>query len=287
MYLSPQITARALQGLPRGRYLMGARISRRSSLRYLSALTPDQAVESIFPAARVGKSAGHNQAVRDVMMQAVQTGTLVGAHGQPAYIPGTADCAGAKGSIKAPVLTAIGGTAIKLAVVSGPGAPFVLAAGAVMSVVGFISGIFTHHHQQAVAKERGTLCVAVPAAQNALLAVDQALQQRQMTAAQAADAMDEIVNDFKSYVSGIIHGSDPTSRGECNAACVMLSELRAIAAYKKSAYQDMSVAAPSGSSTSGGAAGAVTGAVAQAAAQFGIPPLALYAIGGLLLWKLL
>jgi hypothetical protein len=236
----------------------------------LSAITADAAAESVFPLARVTKTAGHTQSVRDMLVAAAQSGQL-----SPSYVPGTQDCKGAAGSIRPAVMTAIGTTALKIAPMTGPAAPFVFAAGLVTDVVGFIGGIFTHHHQQAVAKERGTLCVEVPAANNALQAIDAAVQAGQLTPAQAQQGLDAVVQQFKSNVAAIMKGTDPASSGACNAACVMLAELRAAVSYKKSVYADMA------------SASAAPFSVSTLTASTGLPPWALYAAAGLVLWKLL
>lgn len=220
---APVRRARTVYALPSGRFLLGA-------------ITPDQAAEQVFPLAKVTGGAGHTLAVRNYIVQAAQTGQMF-----PAYLPGTPDCAGVPGSIGAPLLSTIGGTIVKFAPAAGPAAPFVFAAGIVVNIAGFVAGIFTHHHQQAVAKERGTLCVEVPAANNALQAIDQAVQQGYLSPQQAISGLSTLVAQFQSAVSGILKGSDPTS-GQCNAACVMLSELRAAALEKQSVYQDLAAA---------------------------------------------
>jgi hypothetical protein len=291
VYGAPQFVGARARG---GTYYLGTPLSRRRR-GALAALTPDRCAEQIFPAAQVRSGAGHNAAVRNLMVQAAAAGSMLNSQGQPAYIPGTADCAGAAGSVKGPVMTTIGGTAIKIAAATGPGAPFVFAAGVVLDVVGFIGGIFTHHHQQAVAKERGTLCVEVPAANNALQAIDAAVQQGQMTPQQAQQGLDALVTNFRAGVGGIIHGSDPMSSGECNAACVMLSQLRAIVACRKSVYQDLAAqqataaaASPGGSSTSPVAAvlAPVIAPIEAAVQSAGLPSWVVPAAGLLLLWKL-
>src|SRR5580704_16337991 len=172
MYGTPQFARR--RG---GSYLRGAPLSRHARRRLqrfsgLGALTADQAVEQIFPAAQVKTSAGHNSAVRALMVQAVQTGQLIDATGSPAYIPGTADCAASGVSATQVTLTSIAATAGKLAPLTGPAAPFVLIGAAIAGLFGAILG----HHQAAVRKEQSVLCSAVPAANNYLNLIDQAVQ---------------------------------------------------------------------------------------------------------------
>src|SRR5260370_25359928 len=76
MYLSQQYGRPS----PRGLYLAGGATTklRRASrtLRYLAAITPEQATEQIFPQARVGKSPGHDQGARDAILASAQQRTF-------------------------------------------------------------------------------------------------------------------------------------------------------------------------------------------------------------------
>lgn len=270
----------------RGTYLLGAPLSQRSlsgfkrkRIHRLGALTPDQAAEQVFPLAKVGKGTGHNQGIRDGLVSAAQAGYL------NAQLP--AMCAGGRppGMVKPVVANTAGGIAMSFVPAAFAAGPIVggivLAGAAIAKVFGFIFS----HHAAAVKKEQSILCAAVPAANDALQVIDQALASGQVTPQQAMGAVDNVVAGFQQAVSGIIKGSDPMSSGECNAACVWLSALRAVALVKKSQYQDMAAAKTAADSAS--PAAAVTSAVSQAASQIGLPPWALYAAASLLLWKLL
>lgn len=215
----------------------------------LGALTPDQATDQIFPAAQVRSGAGHNQATRDAIRASAAAGLMVNAQGSPAYIPGTAQCSatGQSGNVKLAqvsgqlALTGINtAAALSTSVAAALGGAVVL--GAATLGIGAIIGLFPllfGHHAAAVKKEQSVLCAAVPAANNYLAIIDQAVQEGKATPQQAIQALASLVSDFQSQVSSIIHGSNPMSSGECNAACVMLSELRAIVLVKQSAYQDL------------------------------------------------
>jgi hypothetical protein len=242
--------SRAVLAFPSGRFLLGA-------------ITAEQATETVFPASKVRGSAGSTQAVRNVIVASAGAGQLLDAAGQIAYMPGTADCAGV--SLLRPALTGtIGSLALKFAPqAAAAGGPI---AGAVVLAIAGISELFSaifSHHAAAIAKERSILCAAVPAANQTLGLIDQAVNAGQATPAQASSALDSAVSGFDSAVSGIIKGSDPTG-SSCNAACVMLSELRAIVALKKSQYADLAAAqsAASGSpfaSSSGASSVATSG----------------------------
>lgn len=284
MYLSAQYGRSA----PRGYYYLGGRAAskaRRSSLRYLSALTPDQATEQIFPAASVKTSAGHNQGVRNGILASVQAGQITGnTPGVLDYTPGTGECSasGVSTTVKLAQTAsglALTGTTIGLTAAgtftAAALAPWTLGISAIIGLFPIIFG----HHAAAVKKEQSVLCAAVPAANNYLQIIDQAVQSGQATPQQGQSALDSLVSDFQSQVASIIHGADPMSSGECNAACVELSKLRAIVAYKKSVYQDMAA------SSAASPVSSVTAAIQQATASAGLPSWLPYAVGGFLLWK--
>jgi hypothetical protein len=256
-------------------------------LSSLGALDPAAATEQIFPQARVKGGAGHNAATRSQILSSAQAGQMVNAGGAAAYVPGSGDCAGV--SLLKPAITGtVGSLALKFigpAFAAGP-----IVGGIVVAIAG-ISELFTAifgHHAAAVKKERSILCAAVPAANQSLQLVDQAIQAGQATPDQAPAALDNIVSGFQQAVQPIIHGADPMASGECNAACVMLSELRAIVLMKKSQYADL--AAQQAANPVGSALAPFTGAVqsAQAAvASAGLPAWLLPAAGFFLVWKLL
>jgi len=150
---------------------------RRRRRRTLGELSPDQAAEQIFPAAKVGRSAGHNQAVRDLMVRAVSAGQLLDASGAPAYSQ-TADCSatGMSSNVRLAqtasglALTGVSvGLAVSGAVTAAALAPWTMGISAIIGLFPIIFG----HHARAVKKEQSVLCAAVPAANNYLQIIDQ------------------------------------------------------------------------------------------------------------------
>lgn len=227
----------------------------------LGALTPDQAAEMIFPLARVTSSAGHNKALRDQMVASAGAGQVVNAQGAPDYIPGTSQCS-ASGVSKNIQLGQIGGqlalTGVNIGALSSPAFAAALGGTAILGAatlgIGAIIGllpIFLGHHAAAVKKEQNVLCSLIPAVNNYLLVIDQAVRTGKATPQQGIDALNSLVNDFQPQVASIIHGSDPMSAGECNAACAELSKLRAIVARMQSQYQDLIAATPPVPASSG------------------------------------
>jgi hypothetical protein len=284
MYLSSQ-------PVNRGTYLMGAPLSRRRlRLGYLAAITADQAAETVFPAASVSKHAGETSATRALLVSAATDGQLINAGGAAAYIPGTSECSatGQSTNVKLAQVSgtmAITGINVAAALSTRVGAAIGAALGpltlGLSTLVGLLPLLFGHHAQK-VKKEQSMLCAAVPAANNYLQIIDQAVSSGQVTPAQGIAALNSLQSDFRSQVSSIIKGDSPTA-SQCNAACVMYSQLKAIVAFKVSQYQDLQTS----SATAGGAVSSVTSAISSAVASTGLPPWVLYAAGGLLLYELL
>jgi len=245
--------------------MLSAYPSRRSKpLGYvvLGALSPDDATNQIFPKAKIRSGAGHNQQIWNDIRSSAAAGEMLGSHGEAAYIPGSVDCAAAGGSTgpNNVQLAQVGGSlaltginvaaALSTTVATAIGVALGPATLGISAIIGLFP-LFFGHHAAAVKREQSVLCSAVPAANNYLQIIDQAVQQGKVTPQQAIAALQSLVSDFQSQVSSIMQGTDPTSQGECNAACVMLSELRAIALVKQSQYQDLAAANPQSPMTSG------------------------------------
>jgi hypothetical protein len=251
----------------------------------LSALTPEDATEQIFPQAQVRGKAGHNASVRNEILYSAQAGQIMtAANNDLAYQPQNAECKGAS-MLKPALLSTAGGVALKFAPQAfAAGGPIV--GGIVLAVAGLseLFGAIFGHHAKAVAKERSILCAAVPSANQSLQLIDQAVSSGQATPQQAIAALDSMVSGFQQAIAPIIHGANPMSSGECNAACVMLSCLRGVVLVKKSQYQDLADAQAKAAANPVGSALAPISAAIQSA---GLPSWALPAAGFLLLWKLL
>jgi hypothetical protein len=195
----------------------------------LAGITPDAA-----SAQAIGAGTGLNDSSKANILASARAGQMINAGGSPAYIPGTADCAAAGTPATNVALNTIIGTAGMVAPFTGPAAPFVaLGAG----LVGLFSGLL-NHHKLAVKKEQSILCSAVPAANNYLQLISQAVQSGQSSPQDAIHALDSLLSDFRSNVGSIAH--------QCNAACVMTLELQAIVLELQSQYQDLIAAQNTG-----------------------------------------
>ena len=167
-----------------------------------------------------------------------QAGRIVQSGGGPIYVPGTADCAasGVSGGAQNLQLAGkVGGLALTAAATPWAGAGTALITGpvtfgisiAIAGIVGIFSTIFSHH-AAAVKKEQNVLCTAVPAANNYLDVIDQAVASGAASAQKALQALDSLASDFRSAVSGIYKS--------CNAACVMQMCLDAALATQRAKY---------------------------------------------------
>jgi hypothetical protein len=205
---------------PSGRFLLGA-------------VPPDSTfADLVLPASRVSSTAGFRPADRQNILSALVSEFI------PVYSPCNPN-AGPSGST---IAQAFGQSVLKLATspqgmaTLGPAAPYVALGGAITSLFGSIFGA----HAAAVGREQAALCAAIPAANQFLQQVDQAFQSGQLSAGQAASLLDQVVQQYESGVAPIIK----MTSSACNAACVYLRMLQAIAAKRKAQYADQAAAAP-------------------------------------------
>ena len=220
------------------------------------------AMDPATAAAQVTSSAATSSGKAAIVL-AAEHGMLVDNAGNPAYIPGTSECA-ASGISAAAKYVGLAGSGAGLAL-TGVVQTGLMAAGpatfgitiAIASIVGIFSTIL-NHHAQAVKKEQNVLCSAVPAANNYLQIIQQGVESGLATPQQGIDALNSLVNDFKNAVSSI--------EKNCNAACVMTEELQAVVLVKQSEYQDM-IAAQQAQAQAQATAAAQAAAAAAAEAQ--------------------
>lgn len=196
---------------------------------FLEGITADAAAAQVT-------THGVTSSGRTNILSAARAGMLVNSSGAPAYVPGSGDCAGAPTSNLQLAQTATGlaltGTQAGLLIAGGTAlataaAPFTLG---ISALVGLF-GVFIAHHRAAVAKEQSVLCSAVPAANNYLQVIDQAVRSGAVDPQHGIDALNSLLSDFTSAVSSISH--------ECNAGCVMTEMLHAIVLVRTGEYQDL------------------------------------------------
>lgn len=125
-------------------------------------------------------------------------------------------------------LSAAGGIAVKIAPLTGPAAPFVLAAAGIAELFGAIFG----HHAAKVKQEQQIICAVVQSVNDTLTAMDQLVQSGQISPDQASQSLDSIYPQIQAKVQPILKQDS----GHCNAACFILAEARGVIAKKKDAY---------------------------------------------------
>lgn len=106
-------------------------------------------------------------------------------------------------------------------------------AGIAAIVLPIIGGIFKHH-EQAVAREQGTLCSLIPQVNQTLIQTDAAVAQGALSVADADAQIEAMVAGFDSGVAGITQEGGNT----CNAGCVMKYAVRAAADIHEQKYHN-------------------------------------------------
>lgn len=253
----------------------------------LGAITPEQAAEIAFPQSRVRDTPGFTQTVRDNIVAAAQSGQFV------SWNP--SQCSDQPSSTGARTLQLVGsGSSLALqgAIQGGLLAAGPATFGISIAIAGITSlfGTIFGHHAQAVAQERRVLCASVPAANNYLSIIDQAVQEGKATPQQAITALQSLQADFISNVQSILKMNDD----KCNAACVWIEQLKAIVAMKSAQYQDLAAQQPMSSGSGPSIAppvssGATMTLPSRAAASSGSGwlPIAALIVGGIFLAKVL
>jgi hypothetical protein len=208
-------------------------------LRGLGAMDPSTAAAQV-----IGSDKNVNAGSKSAIAASAGALQLLDANGQPAYIPGpecsaaTGAPSGAQNDMKlASTSAGLALTGVNVGLMATGTALGPLTAGisiAVSSIIGLFSTLI-NHHAQAVAKEQTVLCSAVPAANNYLNIIAQAVSSGLSTPADGISALESLKGDFRSAVGSIYN--------DCNAACVMNMELDAVILVMESQFQDMISAA--------------------------------------------
>lgn len=225
----------------------------------------------------------------------------------------TENCAGIVGPSTAQLVTkgaglatsAAGsiGTSLAIAgIATGPLMPIVALAGGIISVFSSIFGA----HAAKVKQEQQIICAVVQSVNDSLTVLDQAVQQGQLTVQQASGSLDQLYTELQQNVQPILKQDG----GNCNAACYILAEARAVIAKRKANYPCMApppppppppppAPAPVATTTPGTAANSSSSPapvlnpqsigdyVTNLSASLGLPSWAIWAAGALLLVKVI
>jgi len=198
----------------------------------LGALDPQAVAQQIISA-----HPKLNANARNAVISSAQAGRVVNAGGAAIYIPGTRECSasGVSSNVKiAQISGQLALTGINMAAAAGVGFGIGAALGPATLGISTLIGLFPllfGHHAAAVRKEQNVLCTAVPAANNYLQIIDDAVRSGKATPQQGIAALQSLQSDFHSAVAPIMK--------ECNAACVMDSAMQAAVTETSSKYQDL------------------------------------------------
>ena len=221
----------------------------------MGALSPSAVADQIMPESQISNTPGFQQSVWNDIEQSAQSGQIAG------FVQ---SCSGATGPSGAQITTMVSGAGTTLAmtipaIASGPFAPFVLAGAA---LIGLFTQLF-QHHAQAVKKEQATECAAVPAFNDASVAIQGAVSSGTVTPQQGISALAQLLSEFQAQISPIMHND----ASNCNAGCVWYKCAQAAVAGLQSRFQDLINSASSAATASAGTAiDPTTGAVIPAAA---------------------
>jgi hypothetical protein len=204
-------------------------------LGWLGALTPEQAADTVFPQSMVRDTPGFNQHVRDCIVQAAQGNAFA------CFVASGCSGVSAGGNIKiATTVSTLALTGVEIGLVAAHVAMTVLGplTMGISTLIGLF-GMFFAHHAAKVALEQKIVCASVPAANNYLQVIDQAVRSGRVDPQHGIQALQSLQNDFANQVSAIIKNDS----SHCNAACVWTKELAAIVAEMSSQYQDLAAQA--------------------------------------------
>ena len=224
----------------------------------LGALDPTDVANSIMPQSAISKVPGFTQDIWNDIQESAASGQIEN-FVQP--------CTGQSGPSGAQIVQTAtsSGSAIALAipaVAAGPFAPFVLIGAA---LVGLFEQLFAAH-ARAVKKEQQVECAAVPAFNDGITAITQAVTAGTITPQTGISSSSQLLNSFQQQISQIMK-DDPT---QCNAGCVWWKCAQAAVAELQSQFQDMITQAetvtPSGTATGSQVAGNNYASATQAAA---------------------
>lgn len=285
------------QGAPLARRRLQGNGRRLSLGSYLGALTPDQATQVAMPTSTIRSTAGFTQGVYNEILASVQNGQIT------INLPSGCGSTPPQGGINNLKLAqtasglALTGVQVGAAIAGASAALAPVTLGISLAITGIVAIFSTilGHHQKAVQKEQATECALVPAANNYLTIIGQAVAGGQATPQQGIAALQSLLSDFKTNISSIMKNSS----GSCNAGCVIYKMLQAIVAYQSSVFQDMITAAavaaaaaaataPTATAATGsGVVSSVANSISSAVAATGLPTWAPWVIGGFLLWEFL
>ena len=215
----------------------------------LGALAPADVANSIMPQSVISKVPGFTEDIWNDIEQSAEKGSIQG------FVQTCNQASGPSGAQIVQTATS-SGSAIALAIpaiAAGPFAPFVLIGAA---LVGLFSQLF-EAHAMAVKKEQQVECAAVPAFNDGITAISQAVAAGTISPQTGISSSTQLLQEFQQQISSIMK-NDPT---QCNAGCVWDKCAQAAVAELQSQFTDMiSAAATVAPAASGTSSSQVAGA---------------------------
>jgi hypothetical protein len=189
-------------------------------------------------AADISSIPGFSQAIYDNLIQAVESGQII-------FTPSDTQCSGVPQANPLTLVTTGTGLALTTAGIVGTAVGAGSVVPVVGSIVGAIVGLFVailEHHAEVTKAEQNAECALIPAANNYLTIIYNAVSSGQQTPAQGVLALQSLFNDF--IAQAVTNPSYKDSGNtECSALCVYAKQLCAIVNYWVAQYQNMPVSA--------------------------------------------
>lgn len=170
------------------------------------------------------------------------------------------------------------GTGITALLVPALTAPLGIATLGIGAVVAIVSVIFAHH-AAAVKQEQQIECTVTTAANNAMSAIAEGVQNGQIAPADAAATLDQVFTNYAAMAAPSF-GTHPY----CNANCELEIVMKAMVLFWQSQYQAMAAQQAQSAATPVGAA---ESAVQSVAASTGLPSWLLWVLGAWLVYELI
>ena len=209
----------------------------------IGALSPTDVANQIMPKSQISSTPGFTEAVWQDIEDSAASGQIAGFEQK---------CPAATGPGAAQLVNT--GAGIALSIVGGlkmiP-TPVTVIGGA---IIGIFASIFAHH-AQAVAKEQQVECAAVPAFNDTLSAIADAVSAGTITPQQGIASLSQALTDFQNAISQIMRNDS----SNCNAGCVWWKCAQAAVAEMQSQFQDLISQSPASGQTATSSGSASTG----------------------------
>jgi len=186
-------------------------------------------IDQVFPPSQRRNTPGFNASALQVLVDALNNGYIRQYYATDEV---AADCAQANKGSQAQLIagaTQIGEQALNLGLKALKVVPIV---GQIIDDALNIFLSISQHHALAVQQEQSTLCTIVPAINNAIQGLDQAIQRGQITLQDAYAGLQALQASYLQNVQPILKNT-PSA---CNAACVIDRGFVALFLYKSYQY---------------------------------------------------